>query len=462
MNPQNSIWDNLLIPFLIGIMLICGYGVFKKNEHIMNPEPHLKYLRDSHAEVDLHIRQTIQDDVQSADASAPVSDMKSSTETAYLSHRMLVNEAATPPLVLQEGRSEMTYENGILYTWDDISLSAMNSDGTSIFKFQISSQDSILKGSPTFSNRMIFFTTVKGRILAIDKKNGHLAWYVNRKEQILWNPFYLEGKVYVFVESKEKLKAHTLVFDSLTGNFISESKALNWNLAGAPLFNKDGNIYYNTLNGQLISYNLKSTKETWSNELASSYKSAPTLSGDRIYTLSEDGVVFGFDKIKGKKMVEFDLGTTSHMPIHINELLGIGALIDVSGYLVAFDIKSAKKLWKYNVYGTNLDYFIASFRLMTKTFEQLGVQSQSRGWSIWAKCSGTRLCLFEPKTGMLLHRVEVKDTVVGTPLWTDSSETLWVPALGSDKKRSIKALKPWKQIQKIESQVPENTSPKTS
>src|SRR5213075_3193628 len=102
-----------------------------------------------------------------------------------------------------------------------------------------------------------------------------------------------------------------------------------------------------------------------------------------------------------------------------------GYLMDKNGYIHSVALRTGKREWRYNT-NQNFQPEVMTLRMRGSSFADLKVEPKTRMWTLWAFCSTSRLCIFEPNEGLLLHRVELKGKPVGEPYFESEGEDMHV------------------------------------
>ncbi|MBK8204939.1 MAG: hypothetical protein IPK68_22425 [Bdellovibrionales bacterium] len=93
------------------------------------------------------------------------------------------------------------------------------------------------------------------------------------------------------------------------------------------------------------------------------------------------------------------------------------ALITTDGHMHMIDIKKAEHLWRFPLDSRNPGHDIFASRLSAKNVEKLNLKWEKKGWTAWAPCSESRLCIYNPDKGQLIGRISAAGGVLTPPLF---------------------------------------------
>jgi outer membrane protein assembly factor BamB len=143
-------------------------------------------------------------------------------------------------------------------------------------------------------------------IVALDKKNGRELWRTARDEVSAWStPLVIEGAYGRQLVVSATMKTRS--YDPATGTLIWECGGLGANVIPAPV-HRDGIVY--VMSGhrdpKLMAIRLGGTGDLsrtdaviWTQTRGTSYTPSPVLHEDKLYTLTDTGMVSCFDAKTG-------------------------------------------------------------------------------------------------------------------------------------------------------------------
>jgi outer membrane protein assembly factor BamB len=146
-------------------------------------------------------------------------------------------------------------------------------------------------------------------LAALDKNTGNEIWRVERDEATSWSgPLVIEhgGKTQVIVSASTKTRA----YDITDGKVIWECAGLGANVIPMPVY-KDGVVY--VMSGyrdpNMLAIRLGKTGDLtgtdsilWTNQRGNSYTASPVLYEDRLYFITDNGMVSCFDIKTGQPL----------------------------------------------------------------------------------------------------------------------------------------------------------------
>src|SRR5262249_51680023 len=140
-------------------------------------------------------------------------------------------------------------------------------------------------------------------ILALDKTNGKELWRADREEMSAWAPPLVvehAGKKQVVVAATDKVRSYELE----TGKLVWECAGLGANVIPAPVV--QGDVVYvmsGFRNPNLMAIKLEgasgdltgSKNILWTNQRGNSYTPSPVLADNKLYFVSDNGMVTCLD-----------------------------------------------------------------------------------------------------------------------------------------------------------------------
>ncbi len=144
-------------------------------------------------------------------------------------------------------------------------------------------------------------------IIALDKNSGKQLWRQDRDEPSAWSqPLVVrhQGKDQVIVAATNRVRS----YDLETGKLIWECGGLGGNVIPAPV-ERDGVVYVMSgfRNPNMLAIKLGREGDLtgtdavlWTNQRGNSYTASPVLDGDKLYVITDNGMLSCFDVKTGK------------------------------------------------------------------------------------------------------------------------------------------------------------------
>jgi WD40 repeat protein len=267
-------------------------------------------------------------------------------------------------------------------------------------------------------------TTEQGLIYAFEISNGQVVWHMRTEYKFFFSPIIVGQNLLLYTEMQGGQKWNLTPVQLKTLEVKDPVGPYELPLSGQPLRTPNALIFA-TQTGHLTAIDLEtlSSKAKWSAVGSSGFRSSPAEFGDRIYIGNEDGIIVVYDKRNGKKMNEIDLGSNLQTPLKFKESANMGAVVDTTGNLSTFDPK--KRAWKFNLGASAANMPVELYQLSMHSLGKLSFNSDVRGWSAWAPCQSTHLCIFDLKKGAVLHRIDLQAAmgsrfaIFNDALWVD-------------------------------------------
>ena len=203
--------------------------------------------------------------------------------------------------------------------------------------------------APQVSNGIVVIRTNDSEILAYDASNGSLLWLYQKPIPALtlraYNTFQVIGKDVVIVGQPSGRLA---LLNLTTGvpiweNYISfpsgatDLDKMN-DVSVRPVLN-DNQICAATYNGEIACIDAMSSNKMWSNDFSTSYG---VLDDEQnVYSLSEDGILYAYDKNTGAKIWSNNVlqYRSLSVPVFLNNNI---LLIDKAGEMYLFNRNDGK------------------------------------------------------------------------------------------------------------------------
>jgi len=178
--------------------------------------------------------------------------------------------------------------------------------------------DESLGGGICFDNGMLFVVAENSKLVCLDAKTGKVIWRKSTSQNIRSAPTAANGKVFVTNSNNE-----TKVFDAKTGQKLWEHTGVEETIAilgGASPAVQGKIVVVGYSSGELVAINTESGRVMWSEALVPSSSSdngmslipaihaSPVIDGNKVYVISNGGVMACFDLATGTKEWQNDVG----------------------------------------------------------------------------------------------------------------------------------------------------------
>jgi len=411
MNYQISLWDKIAVPFLIGMMFVSAYLVFKNNPEIMNTDTLYQKLSKNRQAAEILIQ------TNPANSKIAVSAVAAPPAAGRASHRLAqaseedFHSAALSALSPDAADSIDTQmivhpELGRLFVYNSAKgVALINTAGEMIWSFQLPGEQVFSSGPAAIAGTHVWLSTPSGHVYSFIAATGELAWYKVTRSRYLISPTFHNDQLLLFSEDNQYWNLEIL--NPASGEEIKRHEKFELPFSGRPIV-ADNILYFAGQTGHLTAVHLETGKEVWSSKGSSSFRSQPSFIGERIYVANEDGLLLAFDRKNGRKAAEIELGSTILAEVKPLTASGLAFTIDINHYLVGIDLRQNKRLWRYNLNQTGRKFHFDIFRLSQQSLTQLTFNSEIGGATVWTACTDQRICIFDAKSGQLLHRFDAK------------------------------------------------------
>jgi len=235
-----------------------------------------------------------------------------------------------------EIRGSPTYSNGIIYIGSyDNNLYALDSDtGQFVWKYPT---DGGIVSKPAIYENAVYFGSEDKRLHVVSTRYGKIAWSYYTEGPVRSSPYIAEG--HVFIGSDD---GHLHAVNTLSGRQA-------WTLdTGAPIRSTpvvvQDMVYFGTEAGELYCVDYRSAIK-WRFKAKRAITSSPVVSQGVIYFGSIDSTLYAIDAKSGWVIWRFRLGKpTISTPCLADELVFTGA---TDGVIYCVDSKTSKEVWRY-------------------------------------------------------------------------------------------------------------------
>lgn len=423
----------LYFPFLIALTIGTLYFVYQNNPHLMAQEALYDELRLQRGSDNVHVRANIEllDSAFTPRSQAQQNLQRSSLYSeslrpthrwSFFSEQTLAELNSTP----DSQNSSVAIDEAGVYILSEDRFWVYSLQGSLLWSFAPVQGEKFAIGALSTTAQTTALATRTGSAYLFNKSNGQVLWYSKSNESYLRPPILGSQKVYFLSELKAGQLWKLLIADIKTGEVLKKISSLEEPIAGNLSFNElETMAYYNTEAGRLYGLNLEKAEAAWSVESEFSFESGPTVSGDRVYTVNAQGGLTAYDNRSARLIWTTALDTKAGGTVSI---LAEGFkifILDKSGYIHALSSRTGKREWRFNTNQTGPIKAPLLLRMRGSSFADLKVNPHIRYWTVWSYCSGSRLCIFDPKEGQPYVRVELKDTAISEPYFDREGEDFW-------------------------------------
>lgn len=231
-------------------------------------------------------------------------------------------------------------------------------DGEKRWKFKADSQ---VQSSPAVADRIVYASSIRGTLYALDTKSGEKLWEKSvgkdevQRAWMYYSPTVSDGVVYQAYSTGKG--GALMALDAKTGQELWTSKlAGNWIAENSPVV-KDGRVYVGADGGYLIAFDAKTGAEQWRKRPAGGWMhSMPAIDNGRIYMGYGGGLVVALDAATGNELWRYKSedssyiagGTTGSSPAIVDGKVYMGF---PDGNIAALDAVTGQKKWSYRTQG---------------------------------------------------------------------------------------------------------------
>lgn len=282
--------------------------------------------------------------------------------------------------------------DGVVYFCSGGRLYALNAD-TGTMRWRYPAEESLsatIKSSPVVGDDLVYFGAGDGKLYAVTKNDGNLAWIFATKGIMSSSPVLVDGVVYVGssddhlyavnalspelewgggFRTRDDVASSPAVADgivyfvsndmilyaaeTLTGRLKWQIRIGNWSSAATPVISD--NTLYIACGNTIQSFQAKSGRLKWAVKFSSDITTVPAVANGSIYLACKNGKAYALTSVgKLKWQAPAELGSAAHAsPVVAGDTVIFGAN---RGTLAAYDTDTGALRWEYLVQPSSLDY----------------------------------------------------------------------------------------------------------
>jgi len=200
------------------------------------------------------------------------------------------------------------------------------------------------ESSPLVANGRVYVGDWRGRVYALDERNGRVRWTFQAEGRIKSALTLAGNRLYVGTYD-----GYLYALNATTGRQIWRARSQD-RLGGRGQFYSTpaaayGRVYVGSTDGKLYSFGATSGKLRWSQGTGDYVYSSPAVWRRKVYVGSYSGRMTAFDAATGDTIWEFDAkGEISGSPTILNRVLYFSTLTERT---FALDARNGKLLWTF-------------------------------------------------------------------------------------------------------------------
>jgi len=229
--------------------------------------------------------------------------------------------------------------NGVVYAGSYHFLYALNATtGTKLWSYNISDTDAV-SSSPAVANGVVYFTTARGSLTALNAGTGAYMWSRGIGGG-LSSPAVANGVVYI--------SAAQSLFGSDTGLFAlnASTGASLWHFAivGGTVVVANGVVYFGSVDQNVYALSVSTGARLWSYNTGARVGSTPAVANGVVYIGADNGDVHALNANTGAKLWSYATGNQ----VYTSPAVGNGVVYATSGdHLYALNADTGTLLWSY-------------------------------------------------------------------------------------------------------------------
>jgi serine/threonine protein kinase len=240
--------------------------------------------------------------------------------------------------VMKEALLASAKKTGLLHKLP-AAVKPLTKDATEVspsWKFECEDE---IRGTPAFSNGIIFIGAYDNNLYSLKADNGEFNWKFATEGGIVSRPAVYEGNIYVGSED-QRLYCINMRSGQEIWSYYSNAP-----IRSSPHI-AEGHVFIGSDDAYLHAVNAMSGRRAWRADAGSPVRSTPLLVGDYIYYGTEDGDLFCVD-LRGNAKWRFKAKRAiTSSPVFSNGMIYIGS---VDTLLYALDANSGYIIWRFRM-----------------------------------------------------------------------------------------------------------------
>ena len=240
--------------------------------------------------------------------------------------------------VMKEALLASAKKTGLLHKLP-AAVKPLTKDATEVspsWKFECEDE---IRGTPAFSNGIIFIGAYDNNLYSLKADNGEFNWKFATEGGIVSRPAIYEGNIYVGSED-QRLYCINIRSGQEIWSYYSNAP-----IRSSPHI-AEGHVFIGSDDAYLHAVNAMSGRRAWRADAGSPVRSTPLLVGDYIYYGTEEGDLFCVD-LRGNAKWRFKAKRAiTSSPVFSNGMIYIGS---VDTLLYALDANSGYIIWRFRM-----------------------------------------------------------------------------------------------------------------
>jgi serine/threonine protein kinase len=240
--------------------------------------------------------------------------------------------------VMKEALLASAKKTGLLHKLP-AAVKPLTKDATEVspsWKFECEDE---IRGTPAFSNGIIFIGAYDNNLYSLKADNGEFNWKFATEGGIVSRPAVYEGNIYVGSED-QRLYCINMRSGQEIWSYYSNAP-----IRSSPHI-AEGHVFIGSDDAYLHAVNAMSGRRAWRADAGSPVRSTPLLVGDYIYYGTEEGDLFCVD-LRGNAKWRFKAKRAiTSSPVFSNGMIYIGS---VDTLLYALDANSGYIIWRFRM-----------------------------------------------------------------------------------------------------------------
>ncbi|MBF8185823.1 PQQ-binding-like beta-propeller repeat protein [Nonomuraea sp. K274] len=230
--------------------------------------------------------------------------------------------------------------------------------GRALWRFPTDGQ---VEGTPVVANGIVYASTVRGTLFALDAKTGKKRWSITKGDSedgvhrgwMYEQPNYEDGVIYQVYSIGER---RLMALDAATGKQLWDTRLDGGWISETPSALGDGRLYVAGDNDWLVALNAKTGAEEWRGEPASCTNTTPTFSDGLLYLGCEGDELVVLNASTGKEVWRYSSPEESYLrgtPTGSSPAIadGVAYMGFSNGNVSALDAKTGQLLWTHRTGG---------------------------------------------------------------------------------------------------------------
>ncbi len=309
--------------------------------------------------------------------------------------------------------------SGIYLSGKSAWAEALGLDGKVRWKFRfknLAPEQSLLP--VLLSESSAYLIHPSGEVVCFDKQSGEMRWQLTLKEDVAAQPIIWNE--YILLPTKSSSGVHLNLIRADNGQVGAEDIHLEIKPGFLLSWGPSYKTLIATIDNKVIAIDPGEWKIVWTMPLTDPIRGPAVVVGSQIFVATLGAKIVKLDGSKGgKREWEADLPKAPASAPAFLPIINYLSVMDTSGAIAIIDAQFGKLHSHTVTENKNPLAETWSARIKGQYIEEFKMDWLHKGWTVWSPCGESRFCIYTPKAGLLVNRVQLSGRPLTLPLALD-------------------------------------------